>query len=587
MPIVKCPIHQYIELSPLEKDIVDTKIFQRLRGIKQNALAIYTYPTALSTRFDHSLGVMHVGGRIIERVLISKNPLTKEFLDKTIALFYNGLEVRSMEVRSTIIQAVRLACLLHDIGHFPFSHSIEKIVSENLETFYSTAFINEYKEAKERGFSLHEFISYKITYEDEEIKAAVRNHPDAETSYRIACEILNPLAQDEISKALKGVLRGEIDADRMDYLLRDGTISGISFGRYDIERLIFSLELYKGQASNFKILPNIKGLSAIEAFFIERLKLYKWLYHHHSVVFFDSALESIFRLCLIPRAPLKTIAQEVINLERFKYENYRKESAPPTDDHFVICKFYDLYKHVVELLSSDIELKAWLQKHNEKLKEQGMEELKEIDNLRRLEWSKLLLESVLFRKKNHITLWKNKAEFDKVNNRAQEIAKLEMKKIPGADIAAIEGRDGPFYKNTEKLPAINYIKETYLKPRDNLREFAEFLWKDYTRAFVDSNYSIVFDRRKIVPLLTLAKGISDQEIVSEGSVRKLTERSTLMEDLSKYPGKEVELLAYLLKRDITKPPNKEEGQEEFAKGIVRWLCTKCEGFKRDYFGNFG
>jgi HD superfamily phosphohydrolase len=68
---IRCPIHKYIGLTNIERKIIDTKIFQRLRGISQNSLACYTFPTALATRFDHSLGVMHLGSKIFEQIRMS------------------------------------------------------------------------------------------------------------------------------------------------------------------------------------------------------------------------------------------------------------------------------------------------------------------------------------------------------------------------------------------------------------------------------------------------------------------------------------------------------------------------------------
>lgn len=580
MTVIKCPIHQYIQLSEIEEEIVDTKIFQRLRGIKQNGLADYTYPTALASRFDHSLGVMHLGSKIVERVFKERSPVVDKFFRKVRDTFYSNIDPPpgDEDIYRDVLEGTRLACLLHDIGHFPFSHSMERIVNETLgeSKIYEEDFIKDYRRAN--TFSLHEFVSYKVVSESNELLQII-NKRDPYIPYKIALNILSPFSEDILSKTSKGVLRGEIDADRMDYLLRDGFISGVSFGRYDIDRLLISLELCEKSESDFEILPNIRGLSAIESFFIERLKLYKWLYHHHNVVFYEASLESLIRLLFVDRAPLRGINEQyrILDLSRLHWKNYCPESKHPTDDHFIRCKLYELYSAVEKWLNPNEETK----KHIEEWRNSLKPPLDDIGFRKRLLWSKLLLEGLLFRKKNRITLWKNKAEYDETNRLVDETARESLLRS-GADQAAVNSGPSPFYKKPDgKIPSINYLKEKFLKPSKALTEFVRFLW-DCCKAFKDSNYAIVIDRRKVIPLALLAEGISKQDIVAGGALKKLTDVSVLMKVLSEYPGKEIELFAYLLKIDIDKPPSKEDGITKFVEALVEWMCKECEEFQTEY-----
>jgi HD superfamily phosphohydrolase len=113
---IRCPIHGFIGLTELERDIVDHSAFQRLRRIKQLAWTDYIYPGASHTRFEHSLGVMHLASRLYEAVVKASGETLKEIFKYTDA----GL-ARDWQI-------VRLAALLHDVGHPPFSHAAEQLL---------------------------------------------------------------------------------------------------------------------------------------------------------------------------------------------------------------------------------------------------------------------------------------------------------------------------------------------------------------------------------------------------------------------------------------------------------------------------
>jgi HD superfamily phosphohydrolase len=132
--IIRDPVHDYIELTPIERDLIDTQIFQRLRFVSQNSTVFYTYPANFSSRFQHSLGAAHLSGRFISAALQSTEPAT---VDRFLVSFNNFLTEASRETsidiasyerysrKAIVWQVTRLTVLLHDVGHLPFSHLTE------------------------------------------------------------------------------------------------------------------------------------------------------------------------------------------------------------------------------------------------------------------------------------------------------------------------------------------------------------------------------------------------------------------------------------------------------------------------------
>ena len=180
--IVKDPVHQNIYLSDFEKRIVDTPEFQRLRRIKQLGVTYLVYPGAMHTRFEHSLGTMHMASRIAEQI---------------------GLDDGERE-------KVRLYGLLHDIGHSAFSHESERAVSR----FFGTH--EEIGKNKLQNGDLGEILGEKFS--KKEINAFGEGIPQI-------------------------VIAGDVGADRMDYLLRDAYHIGVSYGAVDVDRIMHMLSL--------------------------------------------------------------------------------------------------------------------------------------------------------------------------------------------------------------------------------------------------------------------------------------------------------------------------------------------------------
>lgn len=203
-------IHGVIKLDEWMVKIIDTPQFQRLRRVKQLGFADLVYPGANHTRFEHSLGVMHIA--------------------------------RVLKDRLELDDVVLVAALLHDIGHAPFSHSSERLLEEYV------------------GFK-HENISRVI-------KGDLK-------------DVLNELGFNisEIESIVTGkrtsVVNGEIDADRMDYLVRDSHYTGVAYGVFDIYRLIDKIKFEE------TVVIQQGGIKAAESLLISRFLMYPTVYFHH------------------------------------------------------------------------------------------------------------------------------------------------------------------------------------------------------------------------------------------------------------------------------------------------------------------
>ena len=222
------PIYGFVRLSPKEIRIVDTLIFQRLRHIKQLGLAYLVFPSAQHSRFEHAIGVLHLTDRLVSKTAFSKDE-----------------KVRTM---------VRIAGLLHDLGHPPFSHTTEVLLPERKS---------------------HEDVTRRIILETEIYdilrKEVGLDHGDVEALVRIT--LGEPASEEE--RLLSSLITGQFGSDRLDYLRRDAFFCGVSYGLFDHERLLSTIEEVDG-----KLAVHMSGLRALENFLIGRYFMYIQVYFH-------------------------------------------------------------------------------------------------------------------------------------------------------------------------------------------------------------------------------------------------------------------------------------------------------------------
>lgn len=224
--------------------LVDTAEFQRLRRIKQLGLALFTYQGAEHSRFTHSLGVLHLATRILEKL---------------------GTKYKiSDEARI----AVRCAALLHDIGHGAFSHVIEGILNFHHEDFTIQAVLSDETEV---GRALRAF--------SPELPRQVAD---------VICGKYRPMA-------LAQLVSSQLDVDRMDYLLRDSLMTGAKYGIYDLEWIIKSLEI---DEENDRLYVSAEGLYAVEDYLQARYYMFRQVYFHRSLRSAEVVLRSLLRRAL-------------------------------------------------------------------------------------------------------------------------------------------------------------------------------------------------------------------------------------------------------------------------------------------------
>lgn len=418
--LIKDPIYSYFELTEIEKRVINSNLFQRLRFITQNGLAFYTYPSLRGSRFEHSIGVAHLAGRIVRSIFEkADSKLLKEMVD-TFLQDLNQLvrdearqEIKkqlSAGLRETdlLIQFIRLLALVHDIGHLPFSHLGEEAVEPYVEKILDETDFAEFKSNK--TVKIHEFFSQKIIAKNQDFQNIFTD--DHKVYYLILRDIYAKMAELKEAKVLGKlyeIISSDIDVDRGDYLRRDGYNSGIGFGSYDIERLIDSISVEKVRLDNgkeeFLIAPSDASISTVETFLLERYKLYKWLYFHHSIRYFNYCLIKSLEYLILLYEDLPEPTREKFNVKYFHYERFVYQDGFICNEIWLWDVFYKAY----------IDLK---------------DKLKEIDKndpkAAKISEALSFLKVVINREKSGFTIWKTHPEYLEFNRQL----KKEIQKIP-------------------------------------------------------------------------------------------------------------------------------------------------------------
>ncbi|KHD86736.1 HD domain-containing protein [Heyndrickxia ginsengihumi] len=223
--VFKDPVHRYIHVrDQVIWDLIGTKEFQRLRRIRQLGTTYFTFHGAEHSRFGHSLGVYEIVRRITDDIFKGRPNWNEK--DRMLSL---------------------CAALLHDLGHGPFSHSFEKVF--NLD---------------------HEEFTQQIILGDTEVNSVLRK-----VSRNFPKKVAEVIAKTYENKLVTSLISSQLDADRMDYLLRDAYFTGVSYGHFDIERLLRVIRPHEDQAV-FKY----SGMHAVEDYIMSRYQMYWQVYFH-------------------------------------------------------------------------------------------------------------------------------------------------------------------------------------------------------------------------------------------------------------------------------------------------------------------
>jgi HD superfamily phosphohydrolase len=297
--VFRDPVYQYISCSAegpaSELALIDSPWFQRLRHCAQNGPGRLVYPSMIGTRFEHSLGVMELAGKmcdsVLDRTKYDDESIVDGYLSDCTEQFTAVLGLDSdIDPHETVRLICRYAGLCHDIGHFPLSHTFEN-------AFYAKHWQKAFPVWKKPHRACHEVISAEI------IRHLSFNEAIIPQWLGLAV-MLVLLAPDDVEftvgegkvsfessvfAPLAAIINGKIDADNLDYLQRDGRISGTNFGILDTQRFTESLVLAKDPVTcRYEVWPHARALSTVEATLLERYKEFKWVCFHHKVVCYDA-----------------------------------------------------------------------------------------------------------------------------------------------------------------------------------------------------------------------------------------------------------------------------------------------------------
>ncbi|MGH6872687.1 MAG: HD domain-containing protein [Rhizomicrobium sp.] len=266
---IRDPIHGFVRLNQLEWDIINHASFQRLHRIRQLAWTDLVYPGAMHTRFEHSLGVMHVASRLFDAVVRRSGDVLKADY---------GLDDGMLSRQRRII---RMAALLHDVGHGPFSHAAEDVFP-----------------LRDDGTGRYQHEDYSDAIVRDAVSDVIDNHREAKASGIGIDDILSifsGLPATSGSLVWKDIVSGQMDADRMDYLLRDAHHAGVQYGRYDLDRLVYAVQLCEEPGDHgHHIGVDEDGIHAVEGLLIARYMMFTQLYFHKT----RSILDYHYEECL-------------------------------------------------------------------------------------------------------------------------------------------------------------------------------------------------------------------------------------------------------------------------------------------------
>lgn len=353
-------VHGTILFTAIEEQIINHPLFQRLRHIKQNDVAFYVYPSLNTSRFEHVLGTCRVTGMMAEN--LTKSPRWGSY-------FKNLQSQLGIASEEEFIELCRLYALLHDIGHLPLSHLFEMAVSSWGTNYITT--IEDWTNVV--GFkSLHEAfgaIIAKQIVQDISLSRPMQSVlTTLMTEKRLSFK--NPL------HLVQSLVASEIDADRTDFVQRDGRLAGGEYGNYDTKRLCDSVFIERDKRGWFLAFSE-KAITSIEALLHDRYRTHVWIHFHHRVV-----ATKMLVIFLIQKA----LDQKIITKEHFD---------PTNTDVFS--------------MRDDV----WLWNMLRDMKANG-------------EIMKMIQRAVFFReKRNVLALWKNRPSYHRLRNQVKKRTRVK------------------------------------------------------------------------------------------------------------------------------------------------------------------
>lgn len=278
---IRDPIHGSIQIDERERTIVDSPFFQRLRSVRQLGFSDLAFPGATHTRYSHALGAAHLAGRIFDAI-------------------FARIAGPSAAERGRLRAGLRAAVLLHDLGHAPFSHASEAIMPQREALglpLWSTGGSNA-------GQANHEDFTIKLLLDSDLADLIRRTYgpldlpPEAIAS--LVAGVQAPggpwftASGIDYYPVLRQVVSSELDADRMDYLLRDSFFTGVNYGNYDLGWLIGHLGAHEHDGVAELALGS-RAIFAFEDFLLSRYHMFLSVYLHRTPICFDRMLRLYYR----------------------------------------------------------------------------------------------------------------------------------------------------------------------------------------------------------------------------------------------------------------------------------------------------
>lgn len=438
--VVRDPMFMDIALTPVERDVLDSDIFQRQRGVKQLGTSLLLYPSAVQTRFVHALGNLRIAGEMITHALASDPALAREYLDaarRWLLTITTEDDQRATiaaadlsDIERRVKQVARIAGMCHDLGHFPMGHVLEDALSDR----EIISALLKPEEAREWGdwvilrkAAVHEYATIQLLANNGGGRFDAGGTPRARPfrhendwlrravlAVIQATHIANDApAPDPIARSLAELISDEIDSDRAEYLRRDSVVSGAGYGQYDLDRLVQSYAIAR-DGDRFVFRPATRALAAVQGFLHERVKAYGHLYYHNLGFLMDALLGSALRTLYRPsgvsllRAELRSEDQEAFDrvrdalpLSRLHYDNF--------DDPQGYIDDATLWEFLRKVL-------GWL------------ERLTLDDSQLELQRLRTYLRALLRRRHVWVSLWKEPDQFKRVSDAAfDEFAKVVQK----------------------------------------------------------------------------------------------------------------------------------------------------------------
>ncbi len=278
---IRDPVHGSIHILDEEIPIIRDDFFQRLRNIKQLGFSEYVFPGATHTRFIHSIGVMNIASSAFDRLF------KKVLFDKDV-----------QRLRETF----KLACLLHDVGHAPLSHSTETVMPKLSELNIPRDFLSKKDQQNDRQATHEDYtiksivdssfagsfslVEKKFGLERKHIADLITGHTNDSHYFTIAGINYFPILHQLVSS--------ELDCDRMDYLLRDSYFCGVSYGSYDLDWLLDNLEICIENNTAYLGI-NERAVVTFDDFLLSRYHMFIMVYFHYRAVCLEQLLFKFFK----------------------------------------------------------------------------------------------------------------------------------------------------------------------------------------------------------------------------------------------------------------------------------------------------